>query len=302
MIEVTNLRKVYPNGTEALKGVSFEVGEGEVFGFLGPNGAGKTTTIKILTTLTKPTSGEARIAGFDVLKQPDRVRRVIGVVFQEPALDIRLTGRENLDFHGRLYGLDGATRKRRISELLDLVDLSGEADTLVKYYSGGMKRRLEIARGLMHFPKVLFLDEPTLGLDAQTRRRIWEYIERVRDSEGITVFLTTHYIEEAEKMCRRVAVIDHGRILRTGEVRELLSREKTVIEVRTEKRIEGAKYVDGVAVIEVDGSELPAKVKELMSYGVKSINIRKPSLEDVFVELTGRKIRDGPVRKGRWRK
>lgn len=294
IVEVKNLRKIYRNGTKALKGVSFEVEEGEVFGFLGPNGAGKTTTIKILTTLIKPSGGTARVCGFNVVGEAYRVRENIGVVFQEPALDSRLTGRENLDFHARLYGISRAEREERIEELLKMIDLEKDADKLVKYYSGGMKRRLEIARGLMHFPKVLFLDEPTLGLDVQTRRKIWEYIEKVREKEGVTIFLTTHYMEEAEKMCDRIAIIDHGRILEIGELEELLSEVgKFAVEFKGNANMEGVKKVNGRNVIEVKTErEIVKVVKELMKFNIESLNIRRSSLEDVFIKLTGRAIRD----------
>jgi len=187
----------------AVDGVSFEVEDGEIFGLLGPNGAGKTTTIKILVTLLKPTSGEVFVAGNDVIKKPSLVRKSIGVVFQDTTLELDFTARENLDFHARLYGMTKEERKRRIEEVLSLVELSENADQLVKNFSGGMKRRLEIARGLLHFPKVLFLDEPTLGLDARTRRRIWKYLKEFKGET--TIMLTTHYIEEAEKLCDRVA-------------------------------------------------------------------------------------------------
>jgi len=189
------------------------VEEGEIFGFLGPNGAGKTTTLNMLATLLRPTSGTALVDGHDILKEPDAVRRSIGMVFQDPTLDTELTGRENLDFHGRLYGLSREVRRRRIEEVLEVVQLADRADELVKTYSGGMKRRLEIARGLMHYPRVLFLDEPTLGLDPQTRRAIWDYIRRLNREEGVTIILTTHYTEEADQLCDRVQIIDFGRIV-----------------------------------------------------------------------------------------
>lgn len=243
-IEAKNLTKEF-NGLVAVNNISFEVGEGEIFGLLGPNGAGKTTTIKMLVTLLRPTKGEARVWGFDILRQRDEVRNSIGIVFQEPALDNRLTGYENLDFHAMLYGLDADTRKKRIKEVLNLVELEDKANILVRNYSGGMQRRLEIARGLMHYPKVLFLDEPTLGLDAQTRRRIWDYILKLNQTEKITIILTTHYMEEADYLCQRVGIIDFGKIV---------------------------------------ALDSPKNLKN---------NFKKSTLEDVFLHLTGKKIRDG---------
>ncbi|MHC1574065.1 MAG: ATP-binding cassette domain-containing protein [Candidatus Syntropharchaeales archaeon] len=197
----------------AVDHVNLKIQKGELFGLLGPNGAGKTTIVKILTTLIKPTAGSATVWGYDILKDQDMIRAHIGVVFQDPSVDNKLTGRENLDFHARMYGLDRATRERRVEEVLKLVELSDKADILLGKYSGGMQRRLEIARGLMHHPNVLFLDEPTLGLDAQTRRHIWSYIKEMNESEHVTIILTTHYMEEADFLCDRVAIIDHGRII-----------------------------------------------------------------------------------------
>jgi len=242
-IETKNLTKKF-NGLIAVNNISFGVQEGEIFGLLGPNGAGKTTAIKMLATLLNPTKGEAKVCGFDILKQRDEVRSSIGIVFQEPALDNRLTGYENLDFHARLYGLDSETRKKRIEEVLNLVELQDKANVLVINYSGGMQRRLEIARGLMHYPKVLFLDEPTLGLDPQTRHRIWDYIKQLNQKEKITIILTTHYMEEADSLCQRVGIIDFGKIVTL---------------------------------------DTPQNLKNIS---------QKPTLEDVFLHLTGRKIRE----------
>ena len=197
----------------AVDGVDLEIKKGELFGLLGPNGAGKSTIIKMLTTMLKPSGGEARVWGHDIINERNDVRSSIGVVFQDPSVDDMLTGRENLDFHGRMYGLERAERKERIEEVLELVDLTDKADVKMQDYSGGMQRRLEIARGLMHHPHVLFLDEPTLGLDAQTRRHIWQYIREMNRQEGVTIILTTHYMEEADYLCQRVAIIDGGRIV-----------------------------------------------------------------------------------------
>ncbi len=213
IIEVKELTKIFNGDVKAVDSISFSVEEGELFGFLGPNGAGKTTTLNLLATLLRPTSGTAIVNGNDILKNPDAVRRSIGFVFQDPTLDIELTGRENLDFHGRIYGLKSDVRQNRIKEMLEIVQLTDRADKLVKTYSGGMKRRLEIARGLLHYPKVLFLDEPTLGLDPQTRRAIWEHIQRLNREENITIILTTHYTEEADFLCNRIQIIDYGKIV-----------------------------------------------------------------------------------------
>ena len=220
IITTDNLTKKF-NSLTAVDQLSFSVKKGEVFGFLGPNGAGKTTTIKMLTTLLFPSEGTAKIAGYDIIKNRNMVRKNIGIVFQEPALDTELTGRENLDYHARMYGINREKRKERINEVLQLVDLIDKKDVVVKYYSGGMKRRLEIARGLMHYPNVLFLDEPTLGLDAHTRRAIWDYIRKMNQNEKTTIFLTTHYMDEAEILCDRVGIIDHGKILVLDSIKNL---------------------------------------------------------------------------------
>lgn len=213
IIEVKELTKVFEDDLTAVDHISFTVEEGEIFGFLGPNGAGKTTTLNMLATILRPTSGTAIINGFDIHEDPDAVRRSIGFVFQDPTLDTELTGRENLDFHGRLYGLSKKERQERIDEILKVVQLSDRADAFVKTYSGGMKRRLEIARGLLHYPKVLFLDEPTLGLDPQTRRAIWDYIVKLNQEQNVTIILTTHYTEEADHLCNRIQIIDFGKIV-----------------------------------------------------------------------------------------
>ncbi|OGC04311.1 hypothetical protein A2276_06905 [candidate division WOR-1 bacterium RIFOXYA12_FULL_43_27] len=232
-IEIKDLVKKFNRDVVAVDGISFEVKKGECFGLLGPNGAGKTTTLNILSTLLQPTSGSAFVAGFDVTKDKANVRRNIGMVFQEPALDSRLTGRENLEFHAMMYGVDAKTRKERIDYFLSLVELSEKAEVLVRNYSGGMKRRLEIARGLIQKPKVLFLDEPTLGLDSQTRRLIWDYIRKLTHESDISIILTTHYMEEADYLCDRIAIIDHGKIvaLDTPENLKRAAGEATLEEV-----------------------------------------------------------------------
>ena len=215
IIEVQNLTKTFGDFT-AVKDVSFSVEEGGIFAFLGPNGAGKSTTIKMLTTLLHPTSGSIRINDNDPVTDSDLVRRSFGIVFQDPSLDEDLTALENLELHGALYGVPPELLKKRIEELLALVELYDRRDDFVRDYSGGMKRRLEIARGLLHHPKIIFLDEPTLGLDPQTRNHLWSYVQKLNADEGITVFFTTHYMEEAERVARRIAVIDHGVIVAQG--------------------------------------------------------------------------------------
>jgi len=226
MIEVENLTKKFGNFT-AVNDISFSVPEGEIFAFLGPNGAGKTTTIKILTTLLKPTSGRIRINDYDPLKEQNKVRQSFGIVFQDPSLDDELTAYENMEFHGVLYGVPKEIRKVRIEQLLKFVELWDRKDNLVKNFSGGMKRRLEVARGLIHHPRILFLDEPTLGLDPQTRSHIWNYIKDLNHQEKMTVFFTTHYMEEAEKMAQKVAIIDNGKIVAKGTPSGLKEQTKT---------------------------------------------------------------------------
>ena len=228
MIKVKDLIKKF-NGFTAVDKISFDVNKGEIFAFLGPNGAGKTTTIKMLTTLLSPTSGQISLNGYDVLTQPDKVRRSFGIVFQDQSLDEELTALENMDFHGVLYSVPKEIRKERIEELLNIVELWDRRREYVKNFSGGMKRRLEIARGLLHHPKVLFLDEPTLGLDPQTRKHIWSYIVNLNKKEGITIFFTTHYIEEAGKIAERIAVINQGKIIIQGTPKELMKETGTTL-------------------------------------------------------------------------
>lgn len=308
-LEVKNLTKDFDD-LRAIDHISFDVKEGEIFGLLGPNGAGKTTTIKILTTLLYPTSGEAKVCGFDILKQRDEVRNSIGIVFQEPALDNRLTGKENLDFHARLYGLDSKTRKQRIEEVLNLVELKDRADTLVKDYSGGIQRRLEIARGLMHYPKVLFLDEPTIGLDTQTRHHIWDYILKLTKKENITLVLTTHYMEEADELCQRIAIVDFGKIVALDtpqNLKNILGGDVISIEVDyPEKAFSAFQKLPWVKKItrhngtidlncEEGERKIPLLIKldqENLGFQIKSINLRKPTLEDVFLHFVGKTIRE----------
>lgn len=226
IIHVDDLTKVFKDLT-AVDHISFDVEQGEMFAFLGPNGAGKSTMIKMLTTLLRPTSGAIRLNGADPHEDPHAVRTSFGIVFQDPSLDDELTAFENMEFHGVLYGVSKDIRRARIEELLRFVELWERKDDFVKTFSGGMKRRLEIARGLLHHPKILFLDEPTLGLDPQTRAHLWSYVQSLNRDEGITVFFSTHYMEEAERIARRIAIIDHGKIVATGSVDELKERTKT---------------------------------------------------------------------------
>jgi ABC-2 type transport system ATP-binding protein len=302
IIATRDLRKSFGD-IEALRGVSLDIPEGEVFGLLGPNGAGKTTTLSILATLQKPTSGTASVAGFDVVRAPLEVRKVVGMVFQEPTLDSVLTGRENLELHGMLYGVPRARRKGRIAELLKLVDLEQRADDLVRTYSGGMKRRLEIARGIMHRPRVLFLDEPTLGLDPQTREHIWAYIERMVEEQRTTIILTTHYMDEAERLCDRVGIIDHGRIVALDSPEALRAQVGGDV-VRLRMKEPSAKPFEALPFVrsaEVKGSEVWLTVENSSVHlpeilwaatGVESVELRTPTLNDVFLKYTGREMRD----------
>jgi len=226
MIKVENLTKKF-NGFAAVDNVSFSVEKGEIFAFLGPNGAGKTTTIRMLTTLLKPTSGLIEINGLEVLKKQDEVRKSFGIIFQDPSLDDELTAYENMEFHGVIYGVPKELRRERIEQLLKFVELWERKNELVKKFSGGMKRRLEVARGLIHHPKLLFLDEPTLGLDPQTRNHIWNYIKGLNEKEGMTIFFTTHYLAEAEKVAQKIAIIDKGKIISQGTLQELKEKTKT---------------------------------------------------------------------------
>ena len=293
----------------AVDRVSLEISQGELFGLLGPNGAGKTTLAKMLSTLLRPTSGYAEVWGNDVTSKKDEVRRCIGFVFQDPSIDDKLTGRENLDFHARMYGMKRELRERRIDEVLDLVDLTEKANIQLEAYSGGMQRRLEIARGLMHRPKVLFLDEPTLGLDVQTRRHIWDYIKTLNRNEGVTVLLMTHYMEEADYLCNRIAIIDKGRIIALDTPQNLKGLVGTdVISIETDRDqglgsllqnfgwIEWITEEDRVMNLGVkDGrARIPEIVVAAYQAGItiKSISLHEPDLEDVFLKFTGRKIRE----------
>jgi ABC-2 type transport system ATP-binding protein len=227
IIEVKNLKKTFPGNIKAVDNISFQVKKGEMFAFLGPNGAGKTTTIKMLTTLLNPTSGKINLNGFDPTKHQDNARKSFGIVFQDPSLDNELTALENLQFHATLYGVPKKQAKEQIEYLMKFVGLWDRRNSFIKTFSGGMKRRLEIARGLIHHPAVLFLDEPTLGLDPQTRNHIWDYLKKLNKKEKMTVFFTTHYMQEAEQYASRVAIIDHGKIGSIGSIKEIKKKTKS---------------------------------------------------------------------------
>lgn len=318
IIDVRGLTKVYNGRVKAVDNVWFGVREGEIFGFLGPNGAGKTTTIKMLTTILRPTSGTAIVAGYDVVREPNEVRKRIGVVHQEYTADEDLTGYENILLVADLYGLPREVSKKRALELLGLVDLEHAAHRKVSTYSGGMRRRLELACGLINSPRVLFLDEPTLGLDVQTRAAVWDYIRRLKKELDMTIFLTTHYLEEADSLCDRIAIIDRGRIVRVGAPEELkASVGGDVIELELDGQLgEGlSKLIEAVPnVLEVRqvgqtgyrvkarmGEEVAPQIIDLVrSQGVrvKRISLTKPSLDEVFLEYTGRSLRDEQADEG----
>jgi len=292
----------------AVDSIDISIGRGEIFGLLGPNGAGKTTTISMLATLLKPTSGKAYVDGYDITAQKVAVRSSIGLVFQDPSSDEELTAEENMDFHGRLYSIPRSVRKKRIPELLSMVDLTDRSGDRVKTFSGGMKRRLEIARGFLHHPAVLFLDEPTTGLDPQTRRRIWEHIQMLNSERDVTVLLTTHSMEEADFLCGRIAIMDHGKIIALDSPEKLKNGlGGDLISIETENNdkllllLAGADWTgkpkihDGQVSITVTEGE--SKIPELIrltegaGINIKSVTLKKPTLEDVFIHHTGRTIR-----------
>lgn len=303
IIQVTDLVKKY-NGLTAVNGISFEVKQGESFGFLGPNGAGKTTTINILCTLLSPTSGRAEVNGYDCLKYAHKVRSSIGLVFQDITLDNDLTAYENLKFHCYLYNMNKGETEERIEAILNVVGLYDRKDDLVRKFSGGMKRRLEIARGLLHHPRVLFLDEPTLGLDPQTRTNVWEFINDLRRREGVTVFLTTHYMDEAE-VCDRIAIIDHGRIIACGtpeELKKLIRGDTVYLKTADDNQaiselnevfgVKATKLHDSISFNVESGDKFIPKIFEGLKTPIVSVNLKKPTLDDVFIHLTGREIRE----------
>ncbi|HEY6425153.1 MAG TPA: ATP-binding cassette domain-containing protein [Pseudonocardiaceae bacterium] len=309
-VEVRGLVKRYAD-IEAVRGIDLDVAPGETFGFLGPNGAGKSTTIKILCTLVQATSGTARVAGWDVASQRHAVRRHIGLVFQEPTLDTYLTGEQNLRFHGELYGVDRAGAAARREEMLRMVGLWDRRGDDVQTYSGGMRRRLEIARGLLHSPKVLFLDEPTVGLDPQTRASIWEYIKNLHRSEDITVFVTTHYMDEAEH-CDRIAIMNEGRIVAldtpdrlkaaVGKDRVQITTEDDRTAIRTLRErfdIEAAVREGVVSFAVIDGAAFIPRLVAELGVPIRSVAVHRPSLDDVFLAHTGSTIRDAETSGGR---
>jgi ABC-2 type transport system ATP-binding protein len=311
IIEIKSLTKTFGK-IQAVRGIDLNIEKGEIFGLLGPNGAGKTTTIGMLCTIIRPTSGSATLAGFDIVKNPAEVRRQVGIVFQDPTLDTVLTGHENLELHARLYGVPAAQREKRITEMLELVDLQERSNDITRTYSGGMRRRLELARGLLHKPAVLFLDEPTLGLDPQTRARTWDYIKKMAQKEQTTVVLTTHYMEEAQLVCDRVGIIDHGQIMALDapdNLKESMGGDLVVLRAHEPplQRIQTLPYVKEVKLnddaLEITMKDAHLHLPELLSIipNVECVEVRVPTLNDVFIKLTGRDIReDSPEDAGSW--
>ncbi|MGW0805401.1 ATP-binding cassette domain-containing protein [Nonomuraea sp. NPDC002799] len=302
-IAVRKLAKTYGK-VEAVKGVDFEVRPGEVFGFLGPNGAGKTTTISMLCTLVNPTGGSATVAGHDVVKERDEVRRNIGLVFQDPTLDGYLSAEQNLRFHAELYGVPKSVVAGRIRQVMEMVALWDRKDAKVMTFSGGMKRRLEIARGLLHSPRVLFLDEPTVGLDPQTRSAIWGYINQLRLLEDITIFMTTHYMDEAE-YCDRIAIIDHGEVvvidspeaLKAGVGKDRVQIQTAddlaaIAALRERFGLDAAVHEGAVTFAVASGEEFVPRLFADLGMPIKSVSVSRPSLDDVFMSHTGSTIRD----------
>jgi len=308
-VAVDGLTKRYGD-LVAVAGVDFSVHAGEVFGFLGPNGAGKSTTISMLCTLVQPTSGSARVAGFDVVHQRDAVRRNIGLVFQDQTLDVYLTAEQNLRMHAELYGVRRSALDERLALVLDMVDLTDRRKSLVSTFSGGMRRRLEIARGLLHSPAVLFLDEPTVGLDPQTRSSIWRYVHELRRREDVTIFLTTHYMDEAEH-CDRIAIMDHGRIVAidtpeslkaaVGKDRVQISTDddQAAIAALQERFGHPATVAEGLVTFAVaNGEQFVPRLFAELGVPIRSVNVSRPTLDDVFMSHTGTTIRDAEESSG----
>ena len=318
MIETKNLTKKFED-LVAVDHINLEIKKGEIFGLLGPNGAGKTTTIHMLTTLLRPTEGTALVAGYDIRKNPEKVREKIGIVFQDVTVDRNLTGYENMWLHGKLYHIPKSELKGLIKELLEFVELDQWANVILRKYSGGMLRRLEIARGLLHHPEILFLDEPTLGLDPHSRAHIWEYILRVKKEKNMTILLTTHYMDEAERLCDRIAIIDHGKIIALGTPDELKSmvggdviyitieRSDHRMKVLAEKIVESgiSKNIKPVSpgVLAITVNNVSEKIPLIFDVAqnndikIREVRYTRPTLDDVFLRLTGRKLRD---EKGSW--
>ncbi len=308
VIETKQLTKAY-GSMKAVDDLNITVDSGEIFGLLGPNGAGKTTTVSMLCTILKPTSGTATVNGYDIVKEASKVRKAIGIVFQDPSVDDRLTGRENLYMHANLYGVAASEQKERISRILRLVELEDRADDLLRTYSGGMRRRLELGRGLIHYPKVLFLDEPTVGLDPQTRDHIWRYIKELKEAHDITVVLTTHYMDEADRLSDRIAIMDHGKIVVLDTPQKLKDTlEGDVIAVKANNLnalselvgkwfgLNKRRIVEGTLEITVpNGKAVMPRIIELATQNniyVDSLVLREPNLEDVFLHYTGKSIRE----------
>jgi ABC-2 type transport system ATP-binding protein len=307
-IEAKDLIKTYPPDVRALDGLSFEVEAGTIFGLLGPNGAGKSTTVKVLTTLSRPDAGGARVAGVDVLADPVRVRRSIGVVAQRSGIDVQATGRENLVLQGQMHGLRGRELTARVDSLLERFGLAGAGDRIARTYSGGMQRRLDIAMGLIHTPRVLFLDEPTTGLDPEARAAMWDEIGRLARDEGLTILLTTHYLEEADRLARRLAIVDRGRVVAEGTPEGLKAQlrgdavQVELADVQSGRRVNGAlRAVPGIREVTVDGMSLRARAEdgaravpgvlaalERQGVEVASVTVARPSLDDVYLRHTGR--------------
>ena len=309
-IVVDGLEKTYPKGVKALDGVSFTVREGEIFGLLGPNGAGKSTTVRILATLTKPDAGRAEVAGHDVAREADRVRRTIGYVPQQSGVDREATGRENLMLQGHVQGLGGAALRRRVDELLELLGLRDAADRIVRTYSGGMKRRLDVGLGLVHRPRVVFLDEPTTGLDPEARAAMWEELARLAEQETLTILLTTHYLEEADRLADRLAIVSRGSVAAEGtpeELKRTLQGDAVTVELADGRGDDAAAAVRALAQVneakadgkilrtrvENGGAAVPGIVSALEARGiaVASVTMARPSLDDVYLHVTGRDFR-----------
>ena len=307
IIEAFKLIKTF-NGLTAVDQLDINVESGEIFALLGPNGAGKTTTISMLCTILKPTSGTAKVNGFDIVKESTQVRKSIGIVFQDPSIDDRLTGRENLFMHANLYGVPAGEQKNRIDRVLKLVELEDRADDLMRTYSGGMRRRLELARGLIHYPKVLFLDEPTIGLDPQTRDHVWKYIRELKETHEITVVLTTHYMDEADRLSDRIAIMDYGKIIALdtpSKLKETLEGDVIIIKasnpddiaslVTQKMGLTHTHVANGTVEVTVkNGKSMLPRIVDTATQNkifIESISLREPNLEDVFLHYTGRTIR-----------
>jgi ABC-2 type transport system ATP-binding protein len=313
-IEASNLRKTYKGGVLALDGLGFEVEAGTIFGLLGPNGAGKSTTVKILTTLSRADSGEARVAGHDVVRRADEVRRSIGVVGQKPGLDPDSTGKENLEMQAEIYGIFGAARRRRVEELLDRLGLAEAGARLAKTYSGGMQRRLDVALGLVHRPKVLFLDEPTTGLDPEARAELWREIERLARDEEMTILLTTHYLEEADRLASELVIVDRGRIVAQGSPEHLKGQlrgdtvQVELVENGNGNGVAVVRRLPGISELSVDGrllrarvdngaAAIPSVISALEQDGLRvaSATVARPSLDDVYLRHAGRSLQQADI-------